>query len=398
MIAAILLVWFAPAIMAIAADETPNPESLSPIPASSAAPEEPGTTNPPEDIQKWIQELESNAYTAREHATERLILAGVSAIPAIRKSIDEGGLESITRGIYVLRQLAGGSSDKEAERAAYDALQAVAERRFTGAARRAASALQSIHEMRYEQAHTRLAQLGAVFSVTNVQVAAQIPQEFGSVFFGPGWRGDLADVELVDWLTLYGPEENKRPLMIILGGDQVDDAWLAEISKLHSIAVVQLRGGRFTEKGLAELQKLPQLEILEMLYAPVGDTAIESLAGFAAVGRMRLVGHQFSLEGEQRLRGMAEHVDFDIRRGGFLGVACRDNPCVVTQVQENTAAEAAGLRVDDVIVSYNQQPVQTMEELTKMISQHEIGKRVSIEVLRGNERVTCEVELGKWDQ
>lgn len=365
--------------------------------AVSAAPDAPEAGVTDEQIAEWVRDLESSAYTAREHATERLVLAGAATIPAIAKAIDEGGLESITRGIYILRQLASRAEDPATEQAAYEALKRVADRRFTGAARRAAVALGSIHQVRYEAAQTRLAQMGAVFSVTTVMVAAQIPQEFPSIHLGAGWRGREADLVWIDWLAKYGPDEGRQPLMLILDGEMVTDSWMREASKLESLTVIQIRGGRFTEQGLAELQKLPNLEILEALYSPIDDKAIPQLAALARVGRMRLIGHRLSVEGEDKLRALAKGVDLDLRRGGFLGVACRDNPCVVSQVQENTAAAAAGLRVDDVIVSYNQQPVQTMDELTKLISQHEIGKRITIEVMRGTERVTCEVELGKWE-
>jgi S1-C subfamily serine protease len=104
-----------------------------------------------------------------------------------------------------------------------------------------------------------------------------------------------------------------------------------------------------------------------------------------------------STSGADRLRQHLAQADVDFRSGGFLGVACRDNPCRVTQVQPNSAAERAGVRIDDVIVRYNDQPVQTMDDLTRQISQHGVGQKVTIEVLRNDQRLIHEIELGKWE-
>jgi hypothetical protein len=38
-----------------------------------------------------------------------------------------------------------------------------------------------------------------------------------------------------------------------------------------------------------------------------------------------------------------------------------------------------------------------MEELTRLISQNLVGDKVSVEVLRNEERIVHEIELGAWD-
>ena len=89
--------------------------------------------------------------------------------------------------------------------------------------------------------------------------------------------------------------------------------------------------------------------------------------------------------------------EIDFRAGGFLGVACTDNPCRINHVQDNTAAARAGFRINDVIVSYNGQAVNSMDELIRAIAQHGVGEKVSVEVERDGNRFTRELVLGKWD-
>ncbi len=313
------------------------------------------------------------------------------------RAVETGGLETITRGIYILRQLALSAPDTATETSAYQALQQIAERRFTGASRRALTALASIHEVRYQQAQTKLTQLGAVFSATTVQVALAIPQDFPSVTFGTLWRSAPEDLELINWITQFGAEETDRKLMLIFEGERFTDAWLEKLASLENIAVIRLKSVRITDQGVAPLATLRDLEILELLYTPITDGAVEWLAKFDHVGRMRLVGNQISMAGSERLRALDPQLDLDFRRGGFLGVACRDNPCRITQVQPNTAAEAAGFQIDDIILRYDGEAVQSMDDLTRFISQHDVGKKVTVEIMRDNQRLTREVELGKWD-
>jgi S1-C subfamily serine protease len=66
----------------------------------------------------------------------------------------------------------------------------------------------------------------------------------------------------------------------------------------------------------------------------------------------------------------------------------------VTEVMPGTAAEAVGIRVDDVIVSVEGVPVLSMGDLVAQVRAHRPGSTVTLEVLRGEETFTVEVTLG----
>jgi hypothetical protein len=351
----------------------------------------------PPPVDEWIADLESDIYSVRVRATERLILAGSAAIEPLTKAVEEGELETISRGVYILRQLAMSPADLAAEEQAYRALEQLSRRRFSGASRRAATALQAVHEMRQQRAQERLAQLGAVFALSPVQVTVGVRDSFPSVEFGPTWRGTPADFAQVAWITAQESESPSAQWMIIIDGHQVTDDWMDRIVGLKNVAVVKLKSAQVSDEAIGRLAGLKDLEILELLYTPISDAAVDHLAALPKLARLRLIGTRITAAGHDRLQQQVAQAEIDFRNGGFLGVGCTDNPCQISLVQPNSAAAAAGMRVEDIITGYNGQPVQTMDELTRLISQDTVGDKVSLELLRKNERITVEVELGAWD-
>ncbi|MGH2635206.1 MAG: S1C family serine protease [Actinomycetota bacterium] len=67
----------------------------------------------------------------------------------------------------------------------------------------------------------------------------------------------------------------------------------------------------------------------------------------------------------------------------------------IVEVVAGGPAEAAGVQVGDVVVSFGDAPISSSEELGEAIRSHEPGERVEFEVVRPDgERVTLDVELG----
>jgi hypothetical protein len=72
-----------------------------------------------------------------------------------------------------------------------------------------------------------------------------------------------------------------------------------------------------------------------------------------------------------------------------------DDLCVVKRVIPGTAAEKAGLKAGDVLVSLDGQPVRSGGEFVRTIGKHRPGERVTLVVRRGKQTVTLEVTLGQ---
>ncbi len=351
----------------------------------------------PPTVAPWIEALESDIYTTRVRATEQLILAGRRAIAPVALAVEEGGgLETISRGTYILRQLALiGETPTQDE--AYETLKRIAERPLSGASRRATTALQAVHEMRYRRAQAQLAQMGAVFLDTTGQAPWGTRSLFPSIVFGSAWRGTPADFAEVRWITGFQGNARDDKWMISIEDHPITDEWINSISLLENVVALKFKSAPLPDEAIVRLAELPHLEVLEVLYTPITDATIESLASLPRVVRLRLIGTKITSAGVDRLKERAGQIEIDYRNGGFLGISCTDNPCRINLVQPNTAAAAAGLRVDDIITGYNGQPVTTMEHLTRLISEHTAGEKVTIELLRDDKRIQQEVELGAWD-
>lgn len=80
----------------------------------------------------------------------------------------------------------------------------------------------------------------------------------------------------------------------------------------------------------------------------------------------------------------------------FLGVLLEntDAGVVVREVNAESAAEAAGLQVDDVITAINGEAVTTNADVAAIIGELKPADAVTIEVTRAGESLTLEAELG----
>ena len=94
-------------------------------------------------------------------------------------------------------------------------------------------------------------------------------------------------------------------------------------------------------------------------------------------------------------------------RGTYLGVGVADvdgdrartlklkepRGAEVTMVNEDTPAAKAGIRVGDVILEYNGQPVQGTQELQRLVRETPAGRQVKIGLWRNGAPVTLNVTV-----
>lgn len=67
----------------------------------------------------------------------------------------------------------------------------------------------------------------------------------------------------------------------------------------------------------------------------------------------------------------------------------------VNSVEENSAADAAGLKTGDIIVKINDTDISNMTELTKAKNEHNIGDTISITISRNGKEKTLTLTLGE---
>src|SRR5262249_12580390 len=67
----------------------------------------------------------------------------------------------------------------------------------------------------------------------------------------------------------------------------------------------------------------------------------------------------------------------------------------ITKIIKGAAAEKAGLKVDDVIISFDGKKIERYGDLPPHIRRKKIGDKVALEVLRDKKTLKLELVLGK---
>ena len=152
------------------------------------------------------------------------------------------------------------------------------------------------------------------------------------------------------------------------------DAGLAHLADLLGLQHVVIVGTDISMTGLAELQKVEQLNTLW------------------------LYGTRLKQEDMPKVQTLLPRLaELDYRRGGLLGVGGAPEgigPAVVTTVQKGSVAEGAGIKAGDVIQQFNGQPVSSFKDLTAKIGQLRAGDEVKLDVLREGKPISFTAKSG----
>lgn len=299
---------------------------------------------PGDDIETWIGELSSPHYARREAAARSLVAAGADALPPLEQAIRAGDTELAARGVEILSAMIS-AADTGTAAAAEACLARLAAGDGADPASRLATDAFAFHTLAVaEAARTKLESLGAI-------VRDRQPLDGGGldIAFDASWRGHPTDFRA--------------------------------LARLREIAAVSLRG------------------------VAVDADMLEVLGGLSGVQRVELFGTGVG-PGEARdlaLRLPAARID--VRAGGRLGVGsvALAGPCEIRTVEPGSAADQAGLRSGDVVLSVEGVGVAGFEDLMERVGRHAPGDEVLLVVARPGgapsgepERIEFRVRLDSW--
>jgi serine protease Do len=124
------------------------------------------------------------------------------------------------------------------------------------------------------------------------------------------------------------------------------------------------------------------------------------------------IGIGFAVPAETAVGVIEQLRQFGETRRGWLGVRIQqvtddiaeglamDDPrgALVAGVTDEGPASEAGIEPGDVILTFNGKPVETMNELPRMVAAEPIGKEVDVVLLRDGEEKTVKVTLGRLEE
>jgi serine protease Do len=86
-------------------------------------------------------------------------------------------------------------------------------------------------------------------------------------------------------------------------------------------------------------------------------------------------------------------------QGGNLGARAitKDKECRLISVETGSPAAKAGLKVDDVILKFDDKPVKTAGDLRKWVGEKRSGAEITLVTRRGKEKRTVKIQLGKFN-
>ncbi|QDV26250.1 PDZ domain-containing protein [Aureliella helgolandensis] len=348
-------------------------KSSDPVAESGLQPEPPDE----QQILESIAGLNDSSYRARQLARWRLEQHPVASLKVIQQVIDRVDHNTGAQLIELLGTLAT-ENDLQIGLTARRILQEVAGQ-VTYAGALARTTLQAIDDVQEAQAVQKLKLHGAklhhgpirlyndeAMSTANLQSVLELDISFD-------WNRDA--VQRIRFLksidTLY------------INGLRLERELLESISHLSNLRNLKFRHVEVSPDDFALLRELVDIEYLEISYSNIDDSAVELLSSLPVSQYLRLFGTEVTQEGVAKISKQLDSVKIFYGHGGFLGVAAPQ--AVVTQVVPGSAADLAGIQLEDRLDLVGDVPIKNFDELRSELGKYRVGEPIQVTLTRAPE-------------
>ena len=131
----------------------------------------------------------------------------------------------------------------------------------------------------------------------------------------------------------------------------------------------------------------------------------------AILGQSGSIGIGFAIPSNSAQKVIDQLLEFGETKRGWLGIRIQevtkeiaevegmDEPkgALVASISENSPAERAGIRPGDIILNFDGQEIDTMRTLPKIVARAEVGKTVTLKILRNKKIISKKVLLGRLE-
>jgi serine protease Do len=180
---------------------------------------------------------------------------------------------------------------------------------------------------------------------------------------------------------------------------------LTQASELEGKVTVQLRDGKTLTAKLVgvhepndlallkvEADKLTPIKWTDSKAATVGDGVASP-----GMGETPVAAGTVSVATRSLPKAPALPKGGPSPNSGYLGIGLADDPsgAVISEVQPKSAAQQAGLKVNDVILSVAGKDTPNAEALIRVIKGYKPNETVTLKIARGEEELELKAKLGK---
>ena len=181
-----------------------------------------------------------------------------------------------------------------------------------------------------------------------------------------------------------------------------------------ALDVVRFISSKFGKTQVAALKEFPHVSGIELERIDLEKEAFESLASLDQLQKFGIVRCKFPAAPFLKFReeragvvevefspkaflGVSNARDMVFRRNGRLPRQVVEKGCIVATVLSGEAADKAGMKAGDQVLSVGDQKVQSFDELRVAIAQCDIGEQVSIKIRRDGKEEMLKVMMGAPD-
>ncbi|MFN3190897.1 MAG: PDZ domain-containing protein [Aureliella sp.] len=337
------------------------------------------------NLREQMERLSDPSYRVRQLAFWYLEEDSANALPLFRDYLEQLDIDAATRSIDIIADMALTENARIRDEAT-SILEAVAGKP-TYVGRLAANTLEALSDLQEEHAIEVLLHNGATLGPRKFSLNGQIETVTENALrITPSFVGDQ---EAISWISSIKSVET-----VSLEGPQIDRTYIEAVSRMRGVQNIKLHKANVTAEDLLLLTRFRSLQHLGLLYLPIDDEAISVLEVLPVSSTMKVYGTKMSIASLERLSDSMPDIKFYCGRGGFLGVSPQFNSgTVIGNVTPNSAAQRAGMKINDEILLVAGEPVKTFADLRAELGKHEAGQVIKVALRRQGQPMTLDVKL-----
>lgn len=384
-------------------------------PPFAAAQDEPGS------VASLVQRLSDDRFESRESAMHELGQSGLAAVPELTKVLFDADPETRWRAGKSLEQI-GLLGDEQTLRKITRVMRYIGECGVAGLLERSSQMRELWLETQVQKVTSRLTELGASLDGNSIYMVDDgllmsiplVERSFASGRAAPDEddTGTEPSIESEAEFADPSPEQIQETVaQIISDSDEADEAAMAEwngpivgtdaVPGLETLAVDGRlidpdgipSGSRYrsitlgpdfegTDEDWKLLSRVSRLVQVRIIDRELTQEQWEALSRVTTLRSMYLERCKYEFDHALGFRQGRGNVAVRIVGRGFLGVVGPTNDlseeCRISQVLPGSAAESAGIQVDDVITSINGRSVSQFQDLIFVVGSFEPGDELKL--------------------